>query len=240
MQADTRKMRRERLEEQRQNEKLESFKFMEDIVYGHVSQMNRWPTAYFTESGQARLGAIAGWLNGLAMGGQKELAVKLAHDFVKRMNYVTSHRDEEITVVEEDGQERVLKFPQRKVVLGDDGTLHGFRVMFYCAILPKEYNEAYNAEYKKLSENEDGGHIYEMAKYKAKRKLGMRDGYVNGRDMDETRYHSAPTGNALGPSSKTVRYGYSHNGGLLYHGPGRSGNLFAVTLGDVQGWSLHT
>lgn len=36
-----------------------------------------------------------------------------------------------------------------------------------------------------------------------------------------------------------VRYVFSFNGGLLYHGPGH-GDTFAVTLGSSHLWSIHT
>lgn len=35
-------------------------------------------------------------------------------------------------------------------------------------------------------------------------------------------------------------YGYSFNGGLIYHGPGRRNEPFAVSLTETRRWSVHT
>ena len=226
-----------------QDEKDASFQAIQDMVYGHVRANNRWPNVYFTESGMARLGAIAGWLMGLAHGEKKELAINLAHDLDKRIKYASATRMVDVTPAD---SEDTKELPTRKIVLADDGTFNGFSVLFYALVHPDAYKKVYDAEFEKVKKGEEDDHWYKskMATMGTRRhfKIPEDDLTYSGRDMKETRYYYPKWDKERisGLSSVVGHYAYHYNGGLLYHGPGRSNNLFAVTLGEVRGWSLHT
>ena len=80
----------------------------------------------FTESGLARASSIAGYILGMAHGGNEAFANQLAEDFIKNLDrLVPSHEIE----VEYEG--RTLNTPASVCQLFDDGSLHGFSLGWY-------------------------------------------------------------------------------------------------------------
>lgn len=223
--------------------------FFHKLTYGYVSDSAvkaRYGYAlHITPNALGRFGQIGGWLTGLTHAGKADLAAKLAEDFdsslkgalrgcvVEDMEVVTDYRDE---------VEGVISAPRMKLVLMDDGTFGGFGLAWYRAIsnhdklkLARTLDpEAYSGD---LPEKESQ-YRWALALEKASDQLHIR------KDLEEFRYYtptwvSEDTPSSIRTSSTVVHYGFSHNGGLLYHGPG-GGEVFAVTLGDVRGWSVHT
>ena len=84
---------------------------------------------------------------------------------------------------------------------------------------------------------------FTVAWYRAFREGSPEDGDRHG--CLRNRWDSIVDHSRWGPQTEGPRevarylYRFSMNGGLLYHGPG-GGETFAVTLGDVRFWSVHT
>lgn len=83
----------------------------------------------FTESGLARAASIAGYIVGMAHGGNEEFANQLAEDFLKNLDRLVP--DHEIEVEYEERGGRSLKTPATICHARDDGTLHGFSLGWY-------------------------------------------------------------------------------------------------------------
>lgn len=223
--------------------------FFNKLAYGYVSDSavkHRYGYAlHITPNALGRFGQVAGWLTGLTHAGKADLAGKLAEDFdralkgalrnciIADMPVVTDHRDE---------VEGTVRVPHTKVVLSDDGTFGGFGLSWHRAIGNRDFikraaeidPEAYSGD---LPDNEYQWR-WAAAREKAAEAFGIR------KELEEFRYYTPTwvnedTPSSIRTSSTLVHYGFLYNGGLLYHGPG-GGEVFAVTLGDVRGWSVHT
>ena len=104
----------------------------------------------------------------------------------------------------------VIKLRRYMVQLGDDGTFGGFTVGWY-GVVPM--SEAQTIPSGHLLQSSWGG-TFDTRRWNISDDPEMRE-------------------------SQMFQYRYSFNGGLLYHGPG-GGETFAVTIGDVRFWSIHT
>jgi hypothetical protein len=80
----------------------------------------------FTESGLARASSIAGYIVGMAHGGNEAFANQLADDFLKNLDRLVPEHEID---VEYKGQ--TLKTPASVCQLFDDGSLHGFSLGWY-------------------------------------------------------------------------------------------------------------
>jgi len=214
--------------------------WFERFVYGYASDYalnSRYGYALvFTPGSIARLAAIAGWLTGLKHGGKRDLAEALATDLDTALTRLASYgRREEFEVIDGTRASVVGRVTARrmKVVLGDDGTFGGFTIAWYSAItlgeIAKRTREAHPDAWK--SENGDDWR---------KALDATREGLRLRLDLDDLLYYKPDwAADESYRSSELVQYAYAFNGGLLYHGPGR-GEVFAATLGEVDGWSIHT
>jgi hypothetical protein len=193
----------------------------------------------FQGSGLARFGQIAGWLAGLDHAGGRDIANKFAEDFDRVLKYALAGCEEEDTPVLAPADGKALgsaRAFRRKLVLADDGTFGGFSCAWYQRVTShdkvmkaREIDPAAWASEDGLAKEWDGALEAADKHFRIDAKL------------DDRRYYRPvrETGFAEHMASTIVHYGYTGNGGLLYHGPG-GGEVFAVTLGDVRGWSLHT
>lgn len=100
-----------------------AFERLVDIDYGYMyrfwERFPEWSNCIFTDAGKARLANIAGWLLGLAHGGKREEAEKLAEDFVDSLAWLAVA---ERKVTYETHCDQTITVPDRKIVLHDDGT----------------------------------------------------------------------------------------------------------------------
>lgn len=205
-----------------------AFDRLVDIDYSYMHRLwerfPEWSNCIFSDAGKARLANIAGWLLGLAHGGKRDEAEKLADDFVTSLSWLAM-AERQVTYETPYGQS--VKVPDRKVVLHDDGTLHGFSFATYSAINPEIVDE----RRAKVREEHPDWHAMEVTAEVIKQ-LNVTDKY--GPDqLTESRWF--PNCGYF-----NVYYYYTYNGGLLYHGPG-GGEVFAVTFGDnPRAWSTHT
>jgi hypothetical protein len=226
--------------------------FFTRLSYGYVSDYavrERYGYGLHLQgSALGRFGQIAGWLTGLAHAGKADLAAKLAEDFDASLKGALAGCACEDMEVRRDGfssdeGEGTVRAPRMKLVLTDDGTFGGFGLAWYRAIsnfdrlkLARSLDEeAYSSCDLPAGESE---RRWATALEKAGDKLRLR------KDIEEMRYYTPSWANAETPSyirttGAIIHYGFVYNGGLLYHGPG-GGEVFAVTLGDVRGWSVHT
>lgn len=214
--------------------------WFERFVYGYASEYtlnSRYGYAIvFTPGAVARFASIAGWLTGLKHGGKRDLAEALATDLDAALARLASYgRREEFEVIDGTRASVVgrVTVPRMKVVLGDDGTFGGFTIAWYSAItlgqIAKRAREAHPGAY----ESEDGDDWRKALD-------ATREGLRLRRELDELLYYKPDwAADESYRSSELVQYAYAFNGGLLYHGPGR-GEVYAVTIGDVRGWSIHT
>ena len=225
-----------------------AFAFFTKLSYGCISESairSRYGQAVsLSPEALARFGQIAGWLTGLSHAGKGELAAKLADDFEAALRYTLAPcESEDIEVFSQYSGNAVgtlTGVSRCRVMLYDDGTFGGFRVCWYRRITNAERlsvarsldEEAYSS--CDLPEDESRTR-WQAALEKADEKLRLR------KELTEFRYYR-PTWAIEGEyttCSELVHYGFSHNGGLIYHGPGGA-EVLAVNLTDVRGWSLHT
>jgi len=228
----------------------EALRRFEDLSYRHVSN-SIWGGLTFTDGGKARLANIAGWLVGLALASPetRKLAGKLALDLTKQLDNLASYGG--TTEFPRDSGDGTITVPRYKVILGDDGTLHGFNVLWFLATpnkrrldvaeeIRKARQEAAPVETLAGAESDEASYrLWNECILEADKQLGLR------KELGVWRYYR-PSWDPEGTgqmSSDLVHYGMSHNGGLLYRGPG-GGEVFSVTLdrgaGKDRFWSVHT
>lgn len=206
---------------------------------------------YFTDTGKARLGMIVGYIIGLMHAGKTELAEKMAIDIDDKLGQLSPPRGdcevERTTTwslrskkLDDDGKEvvseRIVNVPSRKCVVGDDGTWHGFGLMWYRLLSTEAYEEhlaKHQADITK--EREDGTDVWDTAHQRVVKALNIReridpnapysDELVEYRFLDkgQTKFYYVP----------------GFNGGLIYHGPG-AGETFTTNMGSGNLWGIHT
>lgn len=224
---------------------LEEF---ENCSYSYMNRLfDRWKRrVYFTDNGKARLGAIVGYIIGLKHAGQEELAEKLAQDIDEKIEQLSmKHNDFVVektvkTTVGEDGKEVSTdvstSVPMRKCVVGDDGTWHGFGLMFYRLLAPEVYEETLKKHQADISaEREAGKEVYETAHYRTVKQLKILEridpNAAYSEELTEYRF--------LDKGQTKFYYVPGFNGGLIYHGPG-AGQTFTVNFGGGSLWGIHT
>lgn len=214
-----------------------------NLPYGHMNRLiERWKgRVYFLDSGKARLGAVLGYIVGMVHAGQKEFAAELAANFDRNMGQLSfKHNDYEFKVTEEqDGEqiERTVKVPNRKCLLGDDGTWHGFGLMWYRVLRPEVYEEKLAQFQAEIGlERADGAVVYDTAHNRVVKALDIRErldfSSAYSEELTEHRF--------VGNTFHKFYYVPSHNGGLIYHGPGH-GETFSVNISSGRTlWGIHT
>jgi hypothetical protein len=217
----------------------------EYLKAGHESTnrlFERWKSrVYFLEGGKARFGIIVGYILGLMHAGQEEFAGELADSIDENMNCLShKHNDFEIVVEEETDKGKVTRtvtVPNQKCVVGDDSTWHSFNLMWYRVLRPDVYEERL-AEHQAAitAEREEGKDVYETAHHRVVKALQIRERLdvhaAYSEELTEYRY--------IGGEHKKIYYVPSHNGGLIYHGPG-SGETFSVNISSGRTlWGIHT
>lgn len=244
---------------------LEEF---ERCGYSYMNRLfDRWKRrVYFHDSAKARLGCILGYIIGLKHAGKEEFAEKLAEDIDSRLNQLSfPHNDFEIVIEgkDEDGNDTrtVTKVPNRKCVVGDDGTWHGFTLMWYSVLNPAVYEEHLKEARKQVAEASNQAselrdkldrtkdsdvrtailhkirevEIYETPHQLVVKKLRILEridpNYQYSEELTEYKY--------VDSVRKEFYYVPSFNGGLIYHGPG-AGETFTVNFGSETLWGIHT
>lgn len=97
----------------------------------------------FSSGAIARLGAIFGWLDGVS---QYDLLAgeNLAYDIVcKQLDYLANYGGEieapwPLGPTDSNPDPKPIRLPSYVVTLGDDGTLHGFTLMWHKVVLTKD------------------------------------------------------------------------------------------------------
>jgi hypothetical protein len=148
----------------------------------------------FEPSGALRMANIAGYILGVAEAGQLELASKMADEIVQQMDRLATYGG---YVEHVNWDKDTQKMPQYLVKICDDGTRHGFGLLWFL--------------------------------------------YLGDQDLESVqKRRAAQPGRFLDFDGRwgKVPYGFSHNGGLLYHGLGD--NSLSVTLTSDYLWSIHT
>tara|TARA_Y100000034_G_scaffold13981_1_gene14584 strand:+ start:1424 stop:2092 length:669 start_codon:yes stop_codon:yes gene_type:complete len=214
-------------------EENENLKHIMDVLYGYV-RGHRWRQIHFSESGQARMASIIGWITGLAHGGSIELANSLADDLAGRLDFLNNYGGTTDVTPKDSGKK--IELPRFKVVLHDDGTFNGFSFLKYGLITRDQV-------YDKAKEIDREAWIAESTEYPTPWELALEKAYKHFRidkSLEDYRTYF-PTWDDDRKHLQYVwgYYGFSHNGGLLYHGPGK-GQVYAVTIGTVRAWSIHT
>ena len=212
------------------------------FAYGYVSESalrERYGAGLCpTPSAMARVGQITGWCVGLSQGGNPTLASALAGDFDRVFRQMARGCGETVEIEVKSSHsgevEGTVRVPAQKVEVYDDGTFGGFSFCAYYPVTTYRKQELAR-ELHPEAWTDDSGVGWSNALDEAGQKLRLKD------TLAEYRYYRPSWATAdTGPSScERVSYGFSYNGGMLYHGPG-AGETFAVTLGSVRGWSVHT
>jgi hypothetical protein len=101
------------------------------LQLSYINVAASWfPNLIFEPSGLARLAHIFGWITGLAQSGveaQLEFARALADDIFERLERLDQYGQE---IVPDGYPEDILPVPAYRVSLADDGTRHGFSILF--------------------------------------------------------------------------------------------------------------
>jgi hypothetical protein len=132
-----------------------------------------------------------------------------------------------------------LEFPRYRIALGDDGGLGSFSVMWYRAIPHKLFMDVTeqlaqghaHARHQKTYEaldSEQAESVWTEALSEARANLKLRPEL----ELYRCYRHSWDHDNNLGMGREYVLYGFSHNGGLIYHH-----DQTDITRGH---WSTHT
>ena len=220
--------------------------------YGHINSIVRHygnHNVLFTDAGKMRLAHIVGHTLGLHHGGQEETALKLAEAIDARLKQLCYNgATTEVTFAEHRGSNIVYtdsvnkaEVPNVKAVLGDDGTFGGFNVSWYRPIAPQRYDEVLQQAQTMKDETPKEEVDKVRVEFYSVQELTHKMLKVTERVNPYETYSDELTQHAYVPGigSTKVYYTFSHPGGLLYHGPG-GGEVFAVTLGDVGPWGIHT
>ena len=204
----------------------------ETITFGYAvdTYQSHWPGLSFTPKGAAKISNIAGLLVGLAQGGQRELAERLAQDLESRLTYLANYGQDVEIIFDSYGKELAspITVPGFRVVLSDDGTMGGFSIAWYGYVSAGRLHE--------VAKGLTAPEADEWDTYAAKRELRIDD------TLTSTRYGwpAWDKEHAHGMSSCDAYYGFAFNGGLLMHGTGQE--VFAVDISTQTGprWSIHT
>ena len=138
----TREEKRATIERERLAKRREDFDILQDAVYGYSNTLftGHFQNLHWIPSGEQRLAMTAGWIVGLHQCGKSELALELASDLISTLRYLNGYGGQRDVTPDdicsknsiENGQgERKLEMPAWRVVLGDDGTMNGFRLAWY-------------------------------------------------------------------------------------------------------------
>lgn len=204
----------------------------EAITCGYAvdTYQSHWKGLSFTPRGAAKISNIAGWLVGIAMGGQRELAERLAEDLESRLMYLAGYGADTEMTHDSYGKELAspIVVPGSQVMLSDDGTLGGFSIAWHGYVSRERLMEVA----KSLTTPDSD----ELNIYDAKRQLRINDG------LTLTRYGwpAWDTEKAHGTSSCDAYYSFAFNGALILHGTGQE--VFSIDISTQTGprWSIHT
>jgi hypothetical protein len=115
--------------------------FCHDVTYGYIHRLESEfkPGLRFTESGLARAASICGWLSGIAAVGRIELANELADDLLRNLRFLATYGGTaEYRRSRADGSNDTVTVPRYTVELSDDGSAHGFGILWYAALVTDE------------------------------------------------------------------------------------------------------
>jgi hypothetical protein len=124
----------------------DALKFAYDVVYGYIHKItDRFkPGIEFTDRGLARAASTLGWIVGIAAGGNVSLANDLADDFIENLDYLSKFGGTvDYTMPGYGGESRTVQIPAYTVKLCDDGTAHGFAVLWNRPLLDPEVLKRY-------------------------------------------------------------------------------------------------
>ena len=208
----------------------------EEAAYSHIQHVfDRYkPRVMFTDAAKARMGQIVGYIIAMKQAGNTGFAESLAEAIDTKINQLSPV--ENVTGFSV-GDSQVVEVPARKATLHDDGTFNGFSILWYQAVDINRYQEVYQDIVDANSRLPYTPGEYRVSAVDATaEKLGIQE-RVNPHDTysDELTHHKYVKG--LG--SVNIYYTQSHNGGLIYHGPG-AGETFTTNLGGEALWGIHT
>lgn len=206
------------------------------LGYGHINciftKLAR-QNILFTEAGKARLTHIYGFMHGVYATSEdnpemRAFAEKLAVDLYYKLDSLTDPTNKvEIKLNEgsyADKKGLTWKVPRTKVVLSDDGTLHGFGIVNYHPVQPAVVAE----KYKQL--NAEGDDEYGQNWNKALEELKIQQHVNSTNTSSETLSEWTKDG--------YVYYSYGTVGGLIYHGPAGQ-EVFSVLPDANPLWSIN-
>jgi hypothetical protein len=217
-----------------------------DHIYSYVrrSADKHKYRLYFTDSGLARLTSIEGYLAALADTGH-ELAEALANDFYQNLDNLVGPRNVTFNVAKDE----TIEVPARKCLLHDDGTKHGFSLLWLYPVDPKRYDECVERHRKVIREREaeyakthrrcaECGH-QEYLWGETSHELAVKSLNIRERVDPHARYSEEITDyRYAGGQQVKIYYTVGMNGGLIYHGPG-AGQTFTTNIGNTF-WGIHS
>jgi hypothetical protein len=202
------------------------------------SSSRQWRNIHFTDTGKARLAHTVGFLEMLHEFNPAR-AFSLADGLCKYLDYLNGYAgmiDSPEGNANHSGDP--LQFPAYRVVLSDDGGIGSFGICWYRAVPHKRMMELAETIAEKMSQDKYGKSnleldsetarpLWDESLEAAKTQLRLR------KELEEYRMYRPTwdTDHKYGFSYEWMSYGFSHNGGLIYH-CGKD-----ITNGS---WSTHT
>jgi hypothetical protein len=218
-----------------------------NYAFNQNSSLPAWPNLHFSQSGFSRLANIAGYIQGLAHAGEetRKMALKMASQLNNELKRLSDYGGD-IEIPCQSDSKATIKVPRYRVVLNDDGCLHSFSLAWYAPVSNAkrlEVAERIRSERQtgteQLAKAQDEAIDYRLwdeciqaanEDLKLKKELELYRYYKPSWSMPEN--HSS--------CNDTVHFAYSHNGGLIFHGPGSS-ETFTVSIGNNDRyWGVHT
>lgn len=117
-----------------------------EMTYGFIREEGK-QALHFTELGKMKCLAVFGYITALWEAGHHHAAETLTKEFMQQLGYLGAYggtRDHPLQPLRQETEPRKMPIPVYYVELGDDGTRHGFTVLWYKYIgstLPADYRE---------------------------------------------------------------------------------------------------
>lgn len=206
--------------------------------YQHsASFTSDWPGLYFDANGKGRLAHTIGFLEAINAY-DPDNAHELAESLVKYFDYLSGYGGMiESPANNQDHEGKTIEFPRYRVVLTDDGGIGSFGILWYHHVSHERYmHEAtglrtpiavrsWSKPYEELDERTQG-YVWDACRHDARQNLRLHP------DLDLSRSFPAPYDKTAPWCREYMYYGFSHNGGLIFHF-----DRDDITRGH---WSTHT
>lgn len=224
-----------KLDESAQTEKRDAaLKELIELGHQYISRIEDGfkPRLLFTEQGLSRLCHVLGYISGLAHAGQCDTAYAILRDLRAWLNYLENTDNN----FEFELYGKQLTVPGRKCLMSDDGTWHGFGLLWYRPVTVDQFERTRTTLAAAYEAGRPPGNTdYFDTTAAAIKALNIREFVGHNKSGAELTEYRFAERNQI-----KVYYTQCMNGGFIYHGPG-AGETFTVSLdNNKRFWGVHT